>query len=180
MPVRIRSLLTQRLDALPFLRAAHVVVSVVGLAAAAAILAGCTTASIDDATPSASSQSMLPETAPTPAEAQRGTATDPAAAPANPEIVDVPVETVAVPADPMSSAGPKNTGTFPNLNVKPATANTQITEEEKAAELQALRGVQAEHNATLATAGKDLENPVLLRKLAAKHAKDALKKIEGK
>ena len=83
---------------------------------------------------------MLPENAPTPAKAQRGTATDPAAAPANPEIVDVPVETVAVPADPMSSAGPKNTGTFPNLNVKPAAATAQISDEEKAAELEAMRG----------------------------------------
>jgi hypothetical protein len=178
MPVRSCNLLTQRLDAHPFLRATRAVF-VLGFAGAAAALSGCTTASIDDAVPSA--QSMLPETAPAPSEAQRGTATNPAVAGANPEIVDAPVETVAVPADPaMTSGGPKNTGTFPNLNIKPGVAAAQITEEEKAADMQALQGIQAGHQATIATAGKGIENPVLLRKLAAEHAKDALKKIEGK
>jgi hypothetical protein len=171
--------MTQRLDVLPFLRARHVVV-VLGLAGAASALSGCTTAGIDHAVPGATTQAMLPETAPTPSEAQRGTATNPDAVSANPEIVDAPVETVAVPAEPMSSDGPKNTGTFPNLNIKPGVAAAQITDEEKAAELQALQAAQAEHNATLATAGKGIENPALLRKLAAEHAKDALKKIEGK
>jgi hypothetical protein len=178
MPVRSRNLLTQRLDALPFLRATRAVV-VLGFAGAAAALSGCTTANLDDAAPSA--QSMLPETAPSPSEAQRGTATNPAVARASPEIVDAPVETVAVPADAvMTSGGPKNTGTFPNLNIKPGVAAAQITEEEKAAEMQALREAQAAHQGTLPTAAKGIENPALLRKLAAEHAKDALKKIEGK
>jgi hypothetical protein len=171
--------MTQRLDALPFLRAVRVVV-VFGVAGAAAVLSGCTTAGIDEAMPSATSstQSMLPESAPAPTEAQRGTATDPALAPADPGF-EAPVETVATPAEPvMSSDGPRNTGTFPNLNIKPGVANTQITDAERAAEMQALRAAQAEQNAA-AAGGKATTNPVLLRKLGAQHAKDALKKIEG-
>jgi hypothetical protein len=171
--------MTQRLDAPSFLRAGRAMAAI-GFAAAAAALYGCTSTNIDDAVPTAanSAQSMLPETAPTPGEVQRGAAS--ASSSTAPEIVDAPVATVAVPDGSMSSGGPKNTGTFPNLNIKPQVANEQISDEQKAAEMRALQAAQAEHQATVPTAAKGIENPVLLRKLAAEHAKDALKKIEGK
>lgn len=160
--------MTQRLDALSFLRAGRVAGGI-GLAIFAAIAAGCTSTSLDDAAPTAAT---LPQTAPAPTGAQRGTATNTAGV----QLVDAPVETVAAPAGPR---GPKDTGTFPNLNIPPEVANQQITDAEKAAEVSALRAAQQQHEATLATAGKDTTNPVVLRKLAAEHADEALKKIEG-
>ena len=84
------------------------------------------------------------------------------------------------PVEAASSGAPKDTGTFPNLNIKPQVATEQITPEEKAAHVEALTAAQQQHAATSATAGKGTTNPVLLRKLAATHATDALKEIEGK
>jgi hypothetical protein len=112
------------------------------------VLSGCSTSSIDDIVPSAAN-------APTSGQAE------PAAT-----------------AETASSGAPKNTGTFPNLNIPPQVANEQLTPEEKAAQVAALRAAQQEHAATSAAA-KDTTDPVLLRKLAVTHAPDALKEIEG-
>ena len=77
-----------------------------------------------------------------------------------------------------STGAPKDTGTFPNLNIKPQVATTQITPEEKQAQIEALHAAQQDQAAT-AAASKAPTNPVLLRKLAATHADEALKEIEG-
>jgi hypothetical protein len=73
---------------------------------------------------------------------------------------------------------PSDTGTFPNLNIKPQVANEQISPEEKQAQIEALTAAQKSHAAT-AAAGSNTTDPVLLRKLAATHAQDALKAIEA-
>jgi hypothetical protein len=106
-----------------------VVLAVIGLALMSAALAGCASATIDDAVPAA--------------------------------------------AD-----GPRNSGTFPNLNVKPQVATEQITPEEKQAQIAAMTAAQQEQ-AAKASAGTATTDPVLLRKLAATHADDALKAIEA-
>jgi hypothetical protein len=170
--------MTQRLDALQFLRAGRAV-AVIGLAMLPAAVAGCASTGLDDLVPTTStaSQSTLPESAPRPTGVQRGTATA-SSATANGALA-APVETVAAPSEPLLSNGPKNSGTFPNLNIPPQVANTQITDDEKAAETQSLRATQAGVAASAPGVGKVTTDAVLLRKLAAKHAGDALKKIEG-
>jgi hypothetical protein len=129
MPVRDRNKVTQRLDALSFLRAGRVAAAL-GLTILSAVAAGCTSTSMDDLAPTAATQtqSALPESAPTPKGAQRGTATNTSLAGA--QLVDAPVETVAAPEEPADPRGPKNTDTYPNLNIPPEVANQQITPQE--------------------------------------------------
>ena len=79
------------------------------------------------------------------------------------------------PVSGISTGEPKDTGTFPNLNVTPQAATTQISPEEKQAHIDELHTAQQGQAAT-AAAGKAPTNPVLLRKLAATHAEDALKR----
>jgi hypothetical protein len=75
-----------------------------------------------------------------------------------------------------ATAGPIDTGTYPNLNIVPVAATEQLTEAERAAktaELQAARqGIPA------GDAGAASSDPQL-RKIAATHAEDALRQIEG-
>lgn len=114
----------------------------------AGVLSGCASATIDDAVPTAAS----PQAAPV-------------------QGVSEPVETA------LSSGGPKDTGTYPNLNIKPQAAHEQITPEQKSAEIQGLQSAQAAQAAR--GTGGETTDPELLRKLAATHAEDALKQIEG-
>ncbi len=72
--------------------------------------------------------------------------------------------------------GPKDTGTYPNLNVKPQSAAQQFTTAEQTSETQALQSAQA---AQAAQAAATTTDPAVLRKLAQTHADDALKKIEA-
>ena len=70
-----------------------------------------------------------------------------------------------------------NTGKYPNLNIIPGTAAPQLTQEEIAAKKAALK---ARREAVVKTkAEKPKMNAARLKKLAATHAKDALKEIEG-
>jgi hypothetical protein len=124
------------------------------------LASGCASTSIEDAAPTASA-STLPESAPRPAGAQRGTAsaTDAAAA--------------------IEAEGPKDTGTFPNLNIPPKVAADQITDDQKAAQTTDLRATQQGAATTAAGLGQGMTDPALLRKIAAQHAADALKKIKA-
>lgn len=74
------------------------------------------------------------------------------------------------------AGGPKDTGTFPNLNVKPQVATQQFTPQEQAAQTQALQSAEA---AQAAQSTATTTDPAVLRKLAQTHAEDALKKIEA-
>jgi hypothetical protein len=79
-------------------------------------------------------------------------------------------------AVPTVADAPRDTGTFPNLNIKPQVATDQISPEEKQAQIDALTTAKQQQAATGA-AGKATTNPILLRKLAATHANDTLKEI---
>ena len=124
------------------------------------LASGCASTSIEDAAPTASA-STLPENAPRPAGAQRGTASATDAA-------------VAIEAE-----GPKDTGTFPNLNIPPKVAADQITDDQKTAQTTDLRATQQGAATTAAGLGQGMTDPALLRKIAAQHAADALKKIKA-
>lgn len=155
--------MTQRVDTPQFLRAWRLGVTAAGAILAAAA-SGCTSTGIEPLVPSPSaSAAASPESVPQPAAAQRGTASASATA-------------AATPAEAHEA---RNTGTYPNLNIPPQTANAQITDEEKAAETEALRATQQRTASTAAKLGKGVADPVVLRKLAAEHADAALKKIEA-
>jgi hypothetical protein len=164
----------QRLDALRLLRGGRAV-AVIGLVLLPAAVSGCASTGLDELVPTTStaSQSTLPDSAPRPTGAQRGTAT---ASSANGGLA-APVETVAAP--PALANGPKDTGTFPNLNIAPQVANAQITDDEKTTDTQSLQATQAGVAANAPGIGKVSGDAALLRKLAAKHASDALKQIEA-
>lgn len=75
-------------------------------------------------------------------------------------------------------AGPKDTGSFPNLNIKPQVAAPQFTAAESKAKLAEL---QAEKNAQGAKSGGGAaSNQAALTDLAKKHGPQTLKQIEGK
>jgi hypothetical protein len=132
------------------------------LAILLALPSGCTSTGIEDAAPS---MSATPQAA-QPAGPQRGTAS-------------ASKQTSGTAAAAAEPAGPKNTGTYPNLNVPPQVANDQITDDEKTAQTSSLRATQQSTAAGAANLGKGVADPVLLRKLAAGHADEALKKIQA-
>ena len=75
-------------------------------------------------------------------------------------------------------AGPKDTGTFPNLNIKPQVAAKQFTDAEKNAKLAQLK---ADENAQAAkNADPGVADQAALTDLAKKHGDETLKQIEGK
>ncbi|TPL95264.1 hypothetical protein [Mesorhizobium sp. B2-3-12] len=77
-----------------------------------------------------------------------------------------------------SDAGPKDTGTFPNLNIPPKVAAKQFTEAEKNAKLAQLK---ADENGQGAKGGgAAVTNQAALTDLAKKHGPQTLKQIEGK
>jgi hypothetical protein len=75
--------------------------------------------------------------------------------------------------------GPRDTGSYPNLNVPPQVAAKQLTKEETAANLAQLK---AEQQAQIAKGGgtKAPTNSAALKTLAKTHGNDTLKQIEGK
>ncbi|RUW67281.1 hypothetical protein EOA29_38245 [Mesorhizobium sp. M1E.F.Ca.ET.063.01.1.1] len=75
--------------------------------------------------------------------------------------------------------GPKDTGSYPNLNIRPQVAAKQLSKEETAAKLGELK---ADEQAQLAKGGgaKPAANTAALNTLARTHGDDTLKQIEGK
>ena len=75
-------------------------------------------------------------------------------------------------------AGPKDTGSFPNLNIKPQVAAPQFTAAESKAKLAELK---ADENAQGAkNGGGAVGDQAALADLAKKHGPQTLKQIEGK
>jgi len=114
-------------------------------------LAGCATATIEDAVPAGALSQTAAQT-----------------------------ETEASPpqAGPIADAAP-TAGTYPNLNVAPAAAAPQISEQEKTAEtadLRAKRAALARRDGATDAAGGERE----LRDLATGHGDAVLKEIEGR
>ncbi|WP_292300520.1 hypothetical protein [Mesorhizobium sp.] len=75
--------------------------------------------------------------------------------------------------------GPKDTGSYPNLNIRPQVAAKQLSKEETAARLGELK---AEQQAQLAKGGsaKPAPDTAALSTLARTHGDDTLKQIETK
>ncbi|RFC65620.1 MULTISPECIES: hypothetical protein [Mesorhizobium] len=78
------------------------------------------------------------------------------------------------PDDP--SSGASNTGTYPNLNVKPAIATSQISQEERDAAVASLKGASAAQAAAGKGAGTTASE-AQLRQLGATHSDETLKEI---
>jgi hypothetical protein len=79
---------------------------------------------------------------------------------------------------PVPVTGAKDTGTFPNLNIKPQVAAPQFTEAEKNAKLAELK---ADENSQAAKGGAPkVTNQAALAALAKKHGDETLKQIEAK
>ncbi|WP_027052100.1 hypothetical protein [Mesorhizobium erdmanii] len=74
-------------------------------------------------------------------------------------------------------AGPKDTGTFPNLNIPPQVAAKQLTADESKAKLAELKAAK---NAQGAKRGGVPGSQAALTDLAKQHGPQTLKQIEGK
>ena len=78
----------------------------------------------------------------------------------------------------LSSGEPKNTGTFPNLNIPPQSAAPHISAQQKAASLAELRAARS--GQTPPPGGTDTSaSKARLKKLASTHAAEALEEIEN-
>ncbi|UDL90108.1 hypothetical protein LGH82_01520 [Mesorhizobium sp. PAMC28654] len=77
-----------------------------------------------------------------------------------------------------SAEGPKDTATFPNLNIPPKVAAQQFTEAEKTAKLAQLKADERAQAAK--NSGAKPTSPAELTALAKQHGGDTLKQIEGK
>lgn len=75
-------------------------------------------------------------------------------------------------------AGPKDTGSFPNLNIKPQVAAPQFTPDESKAKLAELKAAENAQGAK--GGGVAAGNPAALTDLAKKHGPQTLEQIEGK
>ena len=74
--------------------------------------------------------------------------------------------------------GPRDTGSFPNLNIKPEVAAEQLTDEEKTSKLAELKADQAGQGNG---GGRPSSNDAaILNSLGKNHARDTLRQIEGK
>lgn len=75
-------------------------------------------------------------------------------------------------------AGPKNTGSFPNLNIVPKPATSQFTAAQRASKMSEL---QSDRQQTQGSGGAAPPpgDTAEMNKLAKNHAKDALKQIES-
>ncbi|MBZ0164766.1 MAG: hypothetical protein K8H74_18890 [Notoacmeibacter sp.] len=119
---------------------------------------GCRTASLEDVAPT----SLLPPTSAVatletvPGESQTATATQ----------VDKVQE----------GDGARNTGRYPNLNIVPTGETAQISEEERVAKVAELNAAKQEAQSP---AGKKGDQAEKLRRIARKHAQEALEQIEA-
>ncbi|MHA6644526.1 hypothetical protein [Mesorhizobium sp. A623] len=77
------------------------------------------------------------------------------------------------------SQGARDTGTYPNLNIKPEVAAQQFTDAEKTAKLSQLQADRA-NAAALPGTTTEASDAATLDHLAATHGTDTLKQIEGK
>jgi hypothetical protein len=85
----------------------------------------------------------------------------------------------AIHASGTNVVGPRDTGSYPNLNIRPGQAAPQFTDDEAKAKLAALEAERkAARNPGRAAGARS--DSAALRKLAASHGRDTLREIEGK
>jgi hypothetical protein len=85
-------------------------------------------------------------------------------------------EIASAPPSGLSSGQPTNTGTFPNLNIPPQSATSQIKPEEKAEKFSELEDAKAAQ--ATSPGGSPEADEARLKKIAATHAATALAEIE--
>lgn len=88
-----------------------------------------------------------------------------------------PVETVA--EAPGRSGQPAATGTFPNLNIPPRAATTQLSDDETQSKLAQLSALQRRQNPGAASSAAAAEAERRRLKVAADEQADTLRVIEG-
>jgi hypothetical protein len=74
--------------------------------------------------------------------------------------------------------GPKDTGSYPNLNIKPQVAAQQLTDDERNAKLAQLKADQQAQQSK--GSGAQATNQAALTSLAKNHGDETLKQIEAK
>lgn len=79
----------------------------------------------------------------------------------------------------LSSGAARKTGTFPNLNIAPQVAASQLSDTEKNAKLSELQGAQSTQTA-VGGSGPVPNDQAVLKKIAATHGQKTLSEIEGK
>lgn len=80
----------------------------------------------------------------------------------------------------ISNSAPQNTGTYPNLNIRPATAAPQLTTDQRAAAASTLAADARAAQTGVATTTLTPEEQARLRKLAADRGEEVLAEIEGR
>ena len=134
----------------------------------ALMLSGCTSTSTIDTAFSDIAQPATTEPLPPPAE--------PAPVAAAQSVTNEDVPRLAL-TEPAVSAGPLDTGTFPNLNDEPeATLRAEADNAALLAEMQALAAAQA---AGRVSADAYRARMAQLQRLAATHSAETLRQIEG-
>ncbi|TGQ69274.1 MAG: hypothetical protein E5V49_09440 [Mesorhizobium sp.] len=78
----------------------------------------------------------------------------------------------------VATQGAQDTGTFPNLNIKPQVAAPQFSDAERNARLAELKA--DENRQAAKRGGAPITNQAALTDLAKKHGDQTLKQIEGK
>jgi hypothetical protein len=140
-------------------------------------LAGCTTASLQDAAPTVADARGVTTFPPAPGTAPGEVAATPVAPLPPPRDAVTGQEALAIAAE--RAEGPQNTNQFPNLNVAPERNEARISEEKEAEDIAALAqrrealAVGAAQPNTAAAAEAER-----LRALGATHADEALRQIE--
>ncbi|MGE0282872.1 MAG: hypothetical protein AB7P20_19975 [Rhizobiaceae bacterium] len=76
-----------------------------------------------------------------------------------------------------SNTGAIDTGTYPNLNIRPGVANEQLTPAQTRSKTAELRTAQQANAAGATVPPNDV---LLLRKIGQTHGQEALDEIEGK
>jgi hypothetical protein len=84
------------------------------------------------------------------------------------------------PAPSITGGAPRNTGAYPNLNVRPEVAGQQFTPEEQAASRRGLGASGGAAKAGAATTTITPEERLRLLRLASDNGKTVLGEIEGK
>ncbi len=76
------------------------------------------------------------------------------------------------------ATGPKDTRTFPNMNIPPQNAAPQFTDAQRKAKLEQLKAAQSAAQARPGDSRAAADNATL-NALAADHGRDTLRQIEG-
>jgi hypothetical protein len=156
---------------------------VIVLVVSASVLAGCQTASLEDAAPRGAvvaSQQLPPPAQPgsiVPADGLAGEETAAASRLAEPENAVTPP--VQVRDETVDLSGRTTRDGFTNINIFPESAAPTLTAAEKEALLLRLRAAQAKARGASVSTATDAAEIARLRKLARQHGIDAIKEIEG-